>query len=109
MEGFRNWTILGAASRRASIGHQSVGAGPEVVSQMLGRSREQGPLDELTDREREVLAAMAEGLTNRAISERLYLSERAGERHFTSIFQLGLSGEDGGHGGVLAVLAYLRE
>ena len=53
---------------------------------------------------------MAEGQTNRAISEELFVSERAVERHVTSIFQkLDLSGEDGGHRRVLAVLAYLRE
>jgi DNA-binding NarL/FixJ family response regulator len=83
---------------------------PEVVAQMLGRRRESGPLETLTDREREVLKAMAEGQTNRAISEELFVSERAVERHVTSIFQkLDLSGEDGGHRRVLAVLAYLRE
>ena len=83
---------------------------PEVVAQMLGRRREGGPLETLTDREREVLKAMAEGQTNRAISEELFVSERAVERHVTSIFQkLDLSGEDGGHRRVLAVLAYLRE
>jgi DNA-binding NarL/FixJ family response regulator len=83
---------------------------PEVVAQMLGRRRDGGPLETLTDREREVLKAMAEGQTNRAISEELFVSERAVERHVTSIFQkLDLSGEDGGHRRVLAVLAYLRE
>jgi DNA-binding NarL/FixJ family response regulator len=83
---------------------------PEVVAQMLGRRRESGPLETLTEREREVLKAMAEGQTNRAISEELFVSERAVERHVTSIFQkLDLSGEDGGHRRVLAVLAYLRE
>ena len=74
---------------------------PEVVAQMLGRRRDGDPLETLTDREREVLKAMAEGLTN---------SSAAIERHVTSIFQkLDLSGEDGGHRRVLAVLAYLRE
>ncbi len=83
---------------------------PEVVAQMLGRRREDGPLDTLTEREREVLKAMAEGQTNRAISEELFVSQRAVERHLTSIFQkLDLSGGDGGHRRVLAVLAYLRE
>jgi DNA-binding NarL/FixJ family response regulator len=83
---------------------------PEVVAQMLGRRRDGGPLETLTDREREVLKAMAEGQTNRAISEELFVSERAVERHVTSIFQkLDLSGEDGGHRRVLAVLAYLRD
>jgi DNA-binding NarL/FixJ family response regulator len=76
---------------------------------MMGRRRPSGPLDTLTPREREVLAAMAEGLTNRAIAQRMFLSERAIERHVTSIFEkLGLSGADGGHRRVLSVLAYLE-
>jgi DNA-binding NarL/FixJ family response regulator len=82
---------------------------PEVVAQMLGRSREEGPLESLTAREREVLGLMAEGRTNRAIAGELFLSERAVERHVTSIFnKLGLpsGGED--HRRVLAVLAYLQ-
>jgi DNA-binding NarL/FixJ family response regulator len=83
---------------------------PEVVAQMLGRRRESGPLDSLTEREREVLKAMAEGQTNKAIAAEMFVSERAVERHVTSIFQkLGLSSEDGGHRRVLAVLAYLRQ
>ena len=82
---------------------------PEVVAQMLGRTRGRGPLDELTDREREVLSLIAEGRTNRAIAGRLYLSERAIERHVTSIFgKLGLSGSGDDHRRVLAVLAFLR-
>jgi DNA-binding NarL/FixJ family response regulator len=82
---------------------------PEVVAQMLGRSREEGPLDSLTVREREVLGLMAEGRTNRAIAGELFLSERAVERHVTSIFNkldLPSGGED--HRRVLAVLAYLQ-
>jgi DNA-binding NarL/FixJ family response regulator len=82
---------------------------PEVVAQMLGRSREEGPLDSLTAREREVLGLMAEGRTNRAIAGKLFLSERAVERHVTSIFSkldLPSGGQD--HRRVLAVLAYLR-
>jgi DNA-binding NarL/FixJ family response regulator len=59
---------------------------PEVVVQMLGRARDKGPLDALTEREREVLGLMAEGRTNRAIATELFLSERAVERHVTSIF-----------------------
>jgi DNA-binding NarL/FixJ family response regulator len=83
---------------------------PEVVSQMLGRRRPDGPLDTLTPREREVLELMAEGLTNREISERLTVTERAVERHVTAIFEkLGLSAGDGGHRRVLAVLAYVRD
>jgi DNA-binding NarL/FixJ family response regulator len=82
---------------------------PEVVAQMLGRSRDENPLDALTDREREVLGLMAEGRTNRAIAGELYISERAVERHVTSIFnklELTPTGED--HRRVLAVLTYLR-
>jgi DNA-binding NarL/FixJ family response regulator len=83
---------------------------PEVISRMLGRSREKGPLEDLTAREREVLALMAEGRTNRAIAEQLYISERAVERHVTSIFgKLELPTTDQDHRRVLAVLAYLRE
>jgi DNA-binding NarL/FixJ family response regulator len=84
---------------------------PEVVAEMLGRRRAEGPLDTLTEREREVLKAMAEGQTNRAIAAELFVSERAVERHVTAIFgklDLG-NGSDGGHRRVLAVLAYLRE
>jgi DNA-binding NarL/FixJ family response regulator len=82
---------------------------PEVVAQMLGRSRAEGPLDSLTPREREVLGHMAEGRTNRAIAEALFVSERAVERHVTSIFtKLGLPTGEQDHRRVLAVLAYLR-
>jgi DNA-binding NarL/FixJ family response regulator len=82
---------------------------PEVVAQMLGRSREEGPLDTLTEREREVLALMAEGRTNKAIAAQLFVSERAVERHVTSIFgKLGLAGGEHDHRRVLAVLAFLR-
>jgi DNA-binding NarL/FixJ family response regulator len=83
---------------------------PEVVAQMLGRRRPSGPLDTLTPRETEVLALMAEGQTNHAIAERLVVTDRAVERHVTSIFEkLGLAAGDGGHRRVLAVLAYLRD
>jgi DNA-binding NarL/FixJ family response regulator len=82
---------------------------PEVVAQMLGRSRTEGPLDSLTAREREVLGQMAEGRTNRAIAEALFVSERAVERHVTSIFtKLDLPAGAQDHRRVLAVLAYLR-
>jgi len=82
---------------------------PEVVSHMLGRRQKDAPLEGLTDREREVLSLMAEGKTNRAISETLYVSERAVERHVTSIFgKLDLPTTDQDHRRVLAVLAYLR-
>lgn len=82
---------------------------PEVVAQMLGRRQPDGPLESLTPREREVLAEMAEGHTNRAIAQRVFVTERAVERNVTAIFEkLGLSAADGGHRRVLAVLAYLR-
>jgi DNA-binding NarL/FixJ family response regulator len=93
---------------------QRVGEGgsvldPEVVALMLGRSREEGPLDALTAREREVLGLMAEGRTNRAIAGELFISERAVERHVTSIFsKLELPPTEQDHRRVLAVLAYLR-
>jgi DNA-binding NarL/FixJ family response regulator len=83
---------------------------PEVVAHMLGRRRPAGPLDTLTPREREVLALMAEGNTNRAIAGRMFVTERAVERHVTSIFEkLDLVAGETGHRRVLAVLAYLRE
>jgi DNA-binding NarL/FixJ family response regulator len=103
-----------AEVERLSEAVQRVAAGgsvldPEVVAQMLGRSRDQGPLDSLTTREREVLGLMAEGRTNRAIAGELFLSERAVERHITSIFnKLDLPAGEQAHRRVLAVLAYLR-
>jgi DNA-binding NarL/FixJ family response regulator len=82
---------------------------PEVVSQMLGRHRAEDPLAELTPREREVLALMAEGRSNQAIAEELVVTERAVEKHVTSIFgKLGLAATSHDHRRVLAVLAYLR-
>jgi DNA-binding NarL/FixJ family response regulator len=83
---------------------------PEVVAQMLGRRRPSDPLNALTERERQVLSAMAEGHTNKQIARTQFVSERAVERHVTSIFdKLGLAAADGGHRRVLAVLAYLRD
>ena len=83
---------------------------PEVVAHMIGRRRDQGPLDELSPREREVLELMAQGLSNKAICERLVVSERAVEHHVTSIFtKLGLSASGREHRRVLAVLAFLRD
>jgi DNA-binding NarL/FixJ family response regulator len=82
---------------------------PEVVSHMLQRKRSEDPIDELTPREREVLELMAEGRSNKAIAEQLVVTERAVEKHVTSIFgklHLPASAED--HRRVLAVLAYLR-
>jgi DNA-binding NarL/FixJ family response regulator len=82
---------------------------PEVVAHMVGRRRRDHALDGLDDREREVLARMAEGATNRAIARRMYLSERAVERSVTTIFDvLDLAASRDVHRRVLAVLAYLR-
>jgi len=82
---------------------------PEIVALMMGR-RQGGPLDALTEREREVLGLMAEGKTNRGIAGELFVSERAVERHVTAIFgKLGLPSGAGDHRRVLAVLAYLEE
>jgi DNA-binding NarL/FixJ family response regulator len=82
---------------------------PQVVSQLLRRHREHDPLEELSDREREVLELMAEGRSNHAIATRLVISDRAVEKHVTSIFsKLGLPPAEDDHRRVLAVLTYLR-
>jgi DNA-binding NarL/FixJ family response regulator len=82
---------------------------PEVVSRMLGRKHSDDPLATLTPREREVLALMAEGRSNRGIAEDFVISERAVEKHVTSIFgKLNLNAAGDDHRRVLAVLAYLR-
>ncbi len=81
---------------------------PEVVSIMLGRGLRDGPLDGLTPREREVLGLMAEGRSNRAIAENLVVTERAVEKHVTSIFsKLDLPAAPGDHRRILAVRKYL--
>jgi DNA-binding NarL/FixJ family response regulator len=82
---------------------------PEVVSLLLGRRRREDPLEPLTAREREVLGLMAEGRSNAAIAEALVVTERAVEKHVTSIFsKLDLVPTVEDHRRVLAVLAYLR-
>jgi DNA-binding NarL/FixJ family response regulator len=82
---------------------------PSVVSQLVGRRRQgHDPIDDLSDREREVLALMAEGRSNRAIAERLFITERTVEKHVKSIFgKLTLPASADAHRRVLAVLAYL--
>ena len=83
---------------------------PEVVGRMLGRRRAGGPLDQLSARERDVLAAMAEGKSNRGIAEELAVTPAAVEKHVTSIFQkLGLASGPTEHRRVQAVLTYVRE
>jgi DNA-binding NarL/FixJ family response regulator len=82
---------------------------PEVVGRMLGRRRPAGPIDTLTPRERDVLAAMAEGKSNRGIAESLYVTEAAVEKHVTRIFgKLEIKAGASEHRRVLAVLTYLR-
>jgi DNA-binding NarL/FixJ family response regulator len=90
------------------VGEGGSALDPEVVSQLLGRRRTNDPLDRLTRREREVLGHMAEGRSNAAIARELVVTDRAIEKHVTSIFsKLGLSSVEDGHRRVLAVLAYL--
>jgi DNA-binding NarL/FixJ family response regulator len=82
---------------------------PEVVSLLVGRARRDDPLAELTPREREVLELMAEGRSNNAIAAQMIVTERAVEKHVTSIFgKLGLPPAPEDHRRVLAVLAFLR-
>jgi DNA-binding NarL/FixJ family response regulator len=82
---------------------------PSVVAQLVGRARAHNPLDELTQREREVLAVMAEGRSNQAICQRLYLSPKTVEAYVRSVFtKLGLHQGADDNRRVLAVLAFLR-
>ena len=82
---------------------------PEVVSQLLARPTNEGPLERLTPREREVLALMAEGRSNAGIAKELVLTVGAVEKHVASILQkLRLSPSEGDHRRVLAVVTYLR-
>jgi serine/threonine-protein kinase len=83
---------------------------PDVVASLVGRKSEPASsLDSLTEREREILALMAEGASNASIGERFFLSQRTVESHVRAIFQkLDLAPTDEGHRRVLAVLAYLR-
>ncbi len=82
---------------------------PEVVAQLLGRSRRHDVLDALTPREREVLGLMAEGRTNSAIAKQLVVSDGAVEKHVSNIFmKLGLTQSSDDHRRVLAVLTHLN-
>jgi DNA-binding NarL/FixJ family response regulator len=82
---------------------------PDVVSQLLGRRRRDDPLEQLTPRERQVLELMAEGRSNQAIADQLFVTLRAVEKHVTSIFsKLNLPASTADHRRVLAVLAAVR-
>jgi DNA-binding NarL/FixJ family response regulator len=82
----------------------------EIVARMLGRRRRDRPLDRLSPREHDVLAAMAEGKSNHGIAEALVVTQAAVEKHVTSIFQkLELDSAQTEHRRVLAVLAYLND
>ncbi len=97
--------FVGACERVAAGG---TALDPEVVAQLLVRSRRRRPLDALTPREREVLALMAQGRSNAAIAAELVVSDGAVEKHISSIFaKLDLPPSDGEHRRVLAVLRYL--
>jgi DNA-binding NarL/FixJ family response regulator len=96
------------AVRRVAAGGSALD--PEVVGRMLGRRRSGGPLDSLSPRERDVLAAMAEGKSNQGIAEALVVTEAAVEKHVTSIFQkLELGPTSTEHRRVRAVLTYLQD
>lgn len=95
------------ALRRISDGETVID--PTIVSRMVGRQRRNSPIADLSQREREVLGLIAEGMSNRAIAARLFVSERTVEAHVTQIFQkLHLSESQDQHRRVLAVLAFLR-
>ena len=99
--------ILLDALRRITDGETVVD--PTIVSRLFGRRRRADPLAELTEREKEVLALVAEGLSNKAIAARLFVTERTVEAHVKQIFlKLDLGIDPESHRRVRAVLAYLR-
>ena len=93
--------------RRVAAGGSALD--PQIVSRLLASHRDDGPLCSLSEREREVLALVAEGRTNKGIGDRLQVSERAVRKHVTTIFdKLDLPAGDDDHRRILAVLTYLR-
>jgi DNA-binding NarL/FixJ family response regulator len=99
--------ILVDALRRIADGETVVD--PTIVSRLVGRRHREDPLGDLTEREREVLGLVAEGLSNKAIAGRLFVTERTVEAHVKQIFiKLRLETNPDSNRRVLAVLAYLR-
>jgi len=103
-----NFEDFTAALRRVARGGSVLD--PKVVSQLLsGGGDADDPLAELTPREREVIALVAEGRSNKGIGQRLFITERAVQKHVTSIFmKLGVPQSEDDHRRILAVLAYVR-
>jgi DNA-binding NarL/FixJ family response regulator len=99
--------LFAESVRRVAAGGSALD--PQVVQRMVGRRRNASPLDELTPREREVMALMAEGRSNQGIAAELVVTVAAVERHITNIFdKLGLRPTSEDHRRVLAVLQYLK-
>jgi DNA-binding NarL/FixJ family response regulator len=99
--------VLTDALRRIAEGESVLD--PTIVTRLVNRPRERSPLAELTDRERQVLELIAEGRSNQAIGDKLFLSPKTIETHIRQIFQkLELNGSPDSHRRVLAVLALLR-
>ena len=100
--------VIVDALRRLAVGECVID--PTIVSTLLRKPRDRGPLDALSERERNVLALMAEGRSNTAIAERLAISPRTLEAHIRQVFQkLDIAESPDDHRRVLAVLRYLRE
>jgi len=99
--------VLTDAIRRVAEGECVID--PTIIARLMARRRDSGPLTQLTDRERQVLALMAEGHSNQGICDKLVLSPKTVEAHVSQIFsKLGLRGVSGYHRRVLAVLTFLR-
>jgi DNA-binding NarL/FixJ family response regulator len=98
--------VLADALNRINDGETVID--PTIVARLLGRNRPQNSLDRLSARERDVLALVAEGLSNRAIADRLFIADRTVENHVTNIFsKLNLSDDGASHRRVLAVVNFL--